>query len=176
MSTSNIAEYKKTTLSTVTHNSEEFDNLFPPPPEDGAVYNTNKNATPWYTCENNHPFTTGNCGIAIATAKCYCGGKIVDPHKLVQEDTTPVSPRPVSSDMSSIIPQLPVFNSQAYLTEEVRKASIGAIFRDLEVKAACTDCLLGGRPGGANPCYRYGCCHYNIVVVTDDLLSPAERW
>jgi hypothetical protein len=32
--------------------------------------------TKWYTCENGHPFSIGNCGMAMMTAKCHCGAKI----------------------------------------------------------------------------------------------------
>ena len=87
MSTTNTTEYKnKDSTPSVTF-SDRFNELFPPPPEDGAIYNST------------------------------------------------ISPR-----------------SQ---------------FLDLEAEASCTDCLMGGRPGGANPCYRKKCCYYGISVVEE---------
>jgi len=38
-----------------------------------------------------------------------------------------------------------------------------------EDEASCSDCLLGGRPRGANPCYRKGCCHYGVHVVENPI-------
>jgi hypothetical protein len=35
--------------------------------------------------------------------------------------------------------------------------------------SSCTDCLMGGRPEGANPCYRKGCRHYGKMA---EMLPP----
>lgn len=35
-----------------------------------------RDITKWYQCENGHPFSIGNCGMAMVTAKCHCGAKI----------------------------------------------------------------------------------------------------
>jgi hypothetical protein len=35
-----------------------------------------RDVTRWYTCENGHPFSIGNCGMAMQKAKCTCGAPI----------------------------------------------------------------------------------------------------
>ena len=84
----------------------------------------------WYTCINGHPFSIGNCGLAMVTAKCHCGAQIGgSDHKLKHGKKVDIN-------------ALANADVPGYIKEHVQSAGSEDIMRDTLTPLAVRVCRL----------------------------------
>ena len=77
-----------------------------------------RDITKWYQCDNGHPFSIGNCGMAMVTARCHCGAKIGGSHHNLDHGR--------AADIDKLAAQ----DDPGYNKEFVQSPSTGDIMRD----------------------------------------------